>query len=507
MAIGTLYTNFLNRASITSTPRKNLPMFNTSITTIGGSIATSTVLTRRKKELMQWYKYKSGLLQGLVNKVVRKINSKVYWEPIDGKSGRNKIKKCQEYYERNNMRRLFYSLLVDCLVTGEGYVQKRDADKTKIKTMIDMGLENKGLPKNELTRDMYYKANFPDESDLSAMSLLQVPSSTMENIYDMYEIQGYTQRVAMREKAYTTEEILHIKLFDVDGMPEGFTSLYSLLTQLELDYFMWLNMKAIAENSGQPDKLYGVEDIDINSPAFKRIEDELQKYHGPTVNRHGSLLLNGKITVTDLQQLDSMQFQDLGIYIAGLFALQLDIPRSSIPFMSKEANTKEDTGGNSERDFYQTIEYIQDTWNDYWNKQLWIPKFGTRINNYKSYKHDQLVETQTQQMRLNNLTFVNDELSRVDKVLTPEYIVRYVNGVNEEIGEEDLEKKPEEEVVMEGEGQTRQNLISNDDAKDNSDKKNVRDKKKQEQQNVQNNTSKSTGMGKENYGKYPYTLN
>lgn len=506
MAIGTILTQFLNRTSLNTTPKKNLPMFNTSITTVGGNITTSTILTQRKKELMKWYKFKSGLVTGLANKVVKKINSKVYWEPVNGKDGRNKIIKSQDYYDRNNLRNMFYSLLIDCIVTGESYIVKRDMDKTSLKTQISSRLENKGLPDTPLIRDMYYKANFPDETDLSAMSLLQVPSTTMENIYDMYEIKGYIQRVAMHEKRYTPDEIIHIKLSSVDGMPEGFTSLNALLTQLELDYFMWLNMKGISMNSGQPDKLYSIEDVDVNSPAFKRIEMELQKYHGPVVNRHGSLLLNGKVTVTDLQQMDSMQFENMGIYIAGLLALQWDIPRSSIPFMSKDANTKEDTGGNSERDFDTSIEYAQDTFDDYINKQIFIPKFGTRMKRYKGYKHDQMVETQTQQMRLNNLTFINDELGRVDKVLKPEYIVRYVNGINEEIGEEDLEKKPDEPVMIEG--QMRQGLETNDNIEDNSDKKNVRAKKKQEQDNIaKKKGSKPTGMGKENFNQYPFTLN
>lgn len=515
MVFGNILTQFVFGRDTPIDKRKNLPMFNTAITTLNGSsIATSTLLTQRKKQLMKWYLWKSGLLTGIVNKVVKKINEKVYFEPIDKRNGRNRIKQSMDFYEKNRFRKMLGTLLVDILVTGETYILKRGIGKGVVNKIISKELVSKGFPDNTFTRELMFKANFPDETDLTMRDIVPIASSTMENRYDQYEIREYLQRVAMNTITYSTDQIIHLKPFEVDGIPNGFTPLNTLITQLELDWFMWQNMTGVAKNGGQPDKLYSAEDVDVNSPAFQRIEQELVRYHGPAINRHGSLLLAGKVTVQELQQLDSMQFENMGIYIAGLVALQWDVPRSSIPFMSKEANTKEDTGGNSERDFYGSIEYTQDLLTETLNQQIWIPKFGTRMKFNKSYKHDQVIETQTQQQRLNNLTFINNEFGRVDKVLKPDYIIRYINGINEEIDEDDLQKKPEELLPIEGDNsQMRQGLKSNKDLGENSDKKNVVAKKKKEQDNIQDNKGKPTGLGKEevnppkpNFGEYPYNM-
>jgi hypothetical protein len=113
----------------------------------------------------------------------------------------------------------------------------------------------------------------------------------------------------------------------------------------------------------------------------------------------------------------------------------------------------------------------------------------------RAYLQDEMRETQNQQMRLNNLSFINTELAKVKKVLTTEYMVRYINGINEEIGDEDLEDV--KESVIDGGSLLRQNMLSDSEANDNSDKQNVSKAKRQEQLDSASKKGKPTGYGKE----------
>ena len=104
---------------------------------------------------------------------------------------------------------------------------------------------------------------------------------------------------------------------------------------------------AIHKNGGAPDKIFNLKNLSVSSPAYKRIEDQIAKYR-LAENKHGNMLFTGDLAVVDLQQMDEMQFKDLGLYITGLIAMQWGIPRSSIPFIIGGTNTKDDTGGNAE---------------------------------------------------------------------------------------------------------------------------------------------------------------
>jgi len=492
MAIGSIFTHFLNRNK--TTEKVNIPQLNVGMTPLDSrAIISSSIMNNGKKSLMEWYKYKSGLLTGFINNIADDINEQVFFEPTDKKDGRNRIKKANQFYSDNLLRDMFLSQIIDVLVTGEGYGYISNVDANIVKKEASVYLESKGLPNTESMRNLLVKANFPDEVDLLARKLRYVASSTMFNVYDRYAIRDYIQKVGVNESKFKLNEIIHIKFYGVDGLPDGFTPLTSLLPQLELEYFMWQNMVAISKNSGHPDRIYNFKNLDMNSPTYKRMEEMLKSYLNYR-SRHGSMLMGGELDVIDLNQIDAMQFAQLGFYVTGIMAHQWRYPKSDIPFISKDTNTSEDTGGNSEKKYYGKIESFQDRFCAIYNQQFWLPYFGVEMRFRKAYKMDEIRETQAKQMSLNNLTFIQNELGRVGKTLTPEYVTRYINGTIEPIEDDDLTETPD---PMEDNSSMRQGLQSDNTMTDNSKKSNTRAKKKDEQ--LANNTSKgtSTGLGKE----------
>lgn len=492
MAIGSVFTQFINRNK--DNRKKSEPQLNVGMSPLNqSSIIASSILNNGKKSLMEWYKYKSGLLTGFVNNIADDINEQVYFEPVNKKDGRNRIKKAEWFYNTNLLRDMFLSQIIDILVTGEGYSYIKGVDKNTLTKEITRSLESKGLPDTEMMRNLMIKANFPDEVDLTARQLRYVASSTMFNVYDRYSILKYIQKVGVNESEFKLNEIIHVKFYGVDGLPDGFTPISAVLPQLELEYFMWQNMVAISKNSGHPDRIYNFKNLDMNSPSYKRMEELLKSYLNYK-SRHGSMLMGGELDVIDLQQIDAMQFAQLGFYVTGVIAHQWRYPKSDIPFISKDTNTAEDTGGNSEKKYYGKIESFQDRFCAVYNQQFWIPFFGVEMKFKKSYKMDEIRETQTKQMSLNNLTFIQNELGRVGKSLTAEYVTRYINGSNEPIEDDDIIEK----VIWTEPDNTnmRQGLQDDDSMKDNSKQAEHRVKKSEEQ--MANNASKGTPSG---YGK------
>lgn len=496
MSAGALVSLFSNR-NILSPTKKPDPFLNISISTLRSSVSQTLAQVRKKKRYINAYEQKNAILTGLVNMVATDINEKVYFEPENKKdSNRNRVKSAWKFYERNRFRGMLFSILIDTLVTGEGYAWLGRLNKDSLMKEVSKQLENKGFPVNPFTQNMFLKSNFPDEADPTLRDIRYIASSTMENLFDEHNIIEYVQNVGVNKRLYKPKDVIHTVVYDVNGRPGGFTPVDAMIDQLLLDFFMWKNMRALAQNSGQPDRMYSVEDADFNTPAFKRIEQELRKYH-EVYNRHGSLLLNGKITVHDLQQLDNMQFQELGFYIATLFALQWRIPKSRLPFILKNTSTKDDTGGNADKGYYDNISYWQDCISTIMNQQLWQPFFKVKMKFRKGYKQDEVRETNTQVQRMEILEKMQTQYRALGKQLKDEYITRYINRVSEEVEPQDLKEIPKEELENQMQPGAGVGSMSPKDAVDDGPKKALSEQRSQEQNASAANRGTPTGTGKE----------
>lgn len=484
MGLGTVFSQFVNKNKTS-----NIPYVN-EINPSNVNNADFLSYYNYKKIYMDYYKFKIPELTALINKVATDINEDYYFEPIEKSiSGRNKIKQANIMAQNINLSQVNFSHFIDILVTGEGYGWKGIINKNQIKEKIRSSLKNKGLPQTDELINLSFKINFTDEDVLKPRKYRYVASTTIENLYDEYEIIGYKQKIGAKEgKTFSREEIIHYKFYDIDGRISGFSCVGSILTQLELLRFMWQNQTAIAKNGGHMDKIISVQDIDINSPAYKRIESEVKRFNLNYQSRHGVLLLNGKIDVKELAQLDSMQFKEMGLYITGLIAMQWGIPRSSIPYIVGGANTKDDTGGNSEIGYWKNIRSFRRYYCDIFNTQFWIPYFGVMMRFKDTYNHQDLLEQQKIQTKLNNITFMNNELMRLNKQLSFEYVAREFDLSNEDV----IDNKH----VSIDNSSFRQNLLSNNHLSNNSDGVNISVEKRKSKINSYRN-KKNSGFGKE----------
>jgi hypothetical protein len=285
-----------------------------------------------------------------------------------------------------------------------------------------------------------------------------------------------------------------------DGRVTGFTPISSIIIQLEILRQMWQNQLQLHRNGGSPDKIFALENVNPSSPAFQRIEQEIKTFK-QAENKHGNMLWTGKLTVHELQQLDKMQFQDVGLYVTGLIAMQWGIPRSSIPYIVGSANTKDDTGGNSERGYWDVIRKFQLVFADTMNTQLWIPKFKVKIVFDDKYINRDMQKSQTEMANLNNLLSMQNILMKYGKQLAMPKTLHYMGLTDDDLEDVDLQLAQEQMMATNpksanGIGTTAQQ--SNRDIGSSDAHNNERAKKREEA--VQSMSSRGTlprEMGKE----------
>jgi len=487
-----------------NTNRSGLPMLN-ELTRSLSSFLNSVNQIRRKRSLVWWYK-RIPELTGLVDKVAKDMVYKYHFEPSNpDESGRNKIKQANKFADTVGLRRVLLSQAVDMLVTGEAFgwlgFLKENQVKDSIRKVMANEIFIERKIKEQVERRLYERLKQAegfadrdgvDEDLLRPRKYRYVASSSIEIIHDQIDIIQYNQVVGINNPVvFDPKEMVRYTLQDVDGKVSGFTPVEAVIVQLELLRFMWQNMLSIHKNGGSPDKLFVIENMRTNDPAFKRIEEQLKKYK-LVENKHGNMLFTGKVTIEDLQQIDQMQFKDMGLYITGVIAMQWQIPRSSIPYIIGGTNTKDDTGGNSERGYWRTIWHSQKVFAEIMNQQLWIPHFGVRIVFDNTFVQEDVQVETARQLKLNNLVLENQILSKHKVKVSKEAIKR-------DLGRSDLELEElsEEELEAIEIQSTLNKQLSRDKLKPEGEQNRASAKRDEQTSTIASRGEKPTGVGKE----------
>lgn len=497
---------------------KHIPMLN-SINRSFSNYFSTFGQVRKKRQLMAWCKSTPELV-ALISKVAKDIVYRWHFETVNPKeSGRNKIMAAEKFAQEVVIRQVMLSQVFDALCTGEafGWIGTIKEERVKkelqkiIRKEIFLSEAEKKLVGNRVLQEFKIDGltNFEniDEDVLKPRKYRYMASTTVEVVYDQYDVLHYNQLVAGEEQKFSADEIIRFTLMSVDGKVNGFTPVESIVVQLELLRQMWQNMLSLHRNGGAPDKLFVLENMKPTDPAYERIEEQLKKYK-LVENKHGNMLFTGKVSVQDLQQLDKMQFMDSGLYITGLMAMQWEIPRSSIPYIVGGANTKDDTGGNSEKGYWRNIEYAQKVFEDTMNTQLWIPYFGVKMVFENSFVQQDVQSETALNLKYTNLKSVEEllnkgglqlsELKRLQVLgLTSEDVEEYELSGSEEKSMEQAEANSLSEANG-GEGPGNKNQLSKSDINDSDDKKNKNKKKSEEQAVVASSRGmKPTGVSKE----------
>ncbi len=404
--------NFLHNAfnpppSLAGLETKEPPMYNTLT---GTSQNQGPPYGRDPKNWMQVqpYNYKQILdivrrcpeAIGIINELKTAILSDGFrFETADGSAGgRNKIKKAMEFVEDNFFKQEMEAALQDWFLLGDAALWKGQISPTQLKEKY-----------GGLFTEMEYKQIIHDEDSVKMVK--HIPWSTMT--IGMNEahtaIFNFEQNVnGIGTRNYDVSEVIHAKLMTWDGKAYGYTPAIAGLTVInQLNIIKDINGMYF-DKGGTPDKMFILEKEAPNSKRQQRLQQLLREYQ-QNYQKHGNMVMTGEVKIEDLNKFDKdMEFRQQAIYLTGVLALSFNMPMSKINVVvGTEAKAGARSEDISDQSYWQKISEAQDYWEQLLNTQLWKPHFGVSMKFNRSYKNDEIKETQAnlQHMQLLELVY------------------------------------------------------------------------------------------------------
>lgn len=447
-----------------------------------------TTGTGMKTQFWKWFKSRPELNAPISTRVNDTITEPLFYDKEGNPLGRNKQIEATKFWESNFMKQRLRSIWFDTLVTGDGFgwVSRFSNDQLKeVATTIAKKFKTKYHVKEADLRDRILMKAI-DEDLRKPRGFDYIASSTMEIVHDNYDVLHYVQNVGGSEEKFGLDEIIHAKLMSIDGKLTGYTPVESLQYEMWLLWFVKENMMATARNGGSMNKIFVLEEENPESVNFQFLKKQLMDA-GSVENRHGNMVLTGKVDVTELdKQIKDMEYKDLALYVAGNIAYALNIPVSRIPYLIGSAANNGDAGGLAESGYWSMIEQDQGYIENLFNTQL-FNKLGLSMKFKKPYKVDTLREANVRTMNADTVQKYNTILRNNKMKLSTSKLKTLLD-----LNDSDIEELSEEELMgpMQKSSMLGQNYTNNSNMQED-DKQKKADTKKGAAQN----TSKGVGQG------------
>jgi len=443
-----------------STPYLNTRISSGSFKRSSNNIS-ATQKIRQKKQLVEWFKTRPELnspVLARVNDTIRDIN---FFKP-DGKPlGATTRKRAEKWWRDNFMDDRLKSIWTDAIITGEGFGWKGKPSKSQLKTVIDevvssnintkdLDFDVKSLKKELLSKAM-------DEDSKIVRVFDYIASSTMEVEHTNTSITCYVQQVATNKQTFNVEEVIRFPFTNINGEVNGYTPILSLASELILIWFIKENMLAYMRNNGVPKKVFTLLEENANSANHKYLIEQLSDL-GAVQNRHGNLVLTGKIDVKDLEEkIKDMDYKELALYVTSNIAYALQIPVSRIPYMIGKAQSAGDAGGLAEAGYWSMIGSDQRKIENLLNTQM-FERMGWVVKFKKEQKIDDLRETQAMSMKADAITKIQSIFGLFGKKLTINKVIDLMDLSEDDVSDLTPEEK---EGGLEKTGLNNQNLLNN----------------------------------------------
>lgn len=436
------------------------------------------------KKIRTEYMYRrSPETQLVIDGHARDIMGNYHFEPYKkSSSGKILVNRANNFAIKSRYRKKRYEWIKDALKTGEGFM-----------FISKLAKDYANMMKQEFRK---IDPSF-DEDYFSVRSIESVASTTMAVEYNDYHVTGY------RQAKYTTmtgisndvffpkDSIMHLTFDSNAGEVEGWTPLFGLPLHLELLWLMWCNQYDLQEKGNHPDLVVMSEKLKQNGTAFEQLRQDLESYNMPGNSKHGTLLLSGAdFSIQQLERMDTLQFKEVGMFIQSLVAGAFHYPQSRLSIKTEQSAKSKDSSGGNEKFYYKIVSQKQDMLTELENSLLWIPYFGVELVQDKSYTHDQIEEGTAQQIRLGNMNTAMQMLNSLGKVVEPQKIVDYFNGVDMNIEEDDIIDGELKSIAS----STTNDRLANDTASSNGMSVSDRREKRQEELNREKVDGKPNGV-------------
>ncbi len=460
---------------------KNLPLLNSLFVEQFSKFA-DTSNKSSFKQFMKWAR-RSPQVMGFIGIIATDmLSDQISFKPVDAASGRNRILNAEKFWEANIGKDVAEETIYDLLLNGIGYNWLGKIDDIQLKEFCVLAI-NEAFPEVK-SEELEFKAERMvkilkvDSSDKIAKKLRHVAASTMSINTDSYEVLGYIQRVGVNTKEYTKEEILVFKLMPFDGKTYPFPPMEAILSEVYLLWLITQNYVSFFENGGKPDNVFILPKELAGSKNHQYLIDTLKKYK-KIQNKHGNLVFTGDLDIKELMKIENqMEHKELSLYLTSVLAMMYGVPVGRIPFLVGKAAAGGDSGGLADSGYWRKISVWQSKLEATYNRELWVPFFGVKMQFRRGYLQDEVRETQTTMQK----TQIAEQRIRLG-LWTSKKAGEFL-----EIDEKDVEEAQKElEHTLVKSGMLLENNNNNKDVQQERDAKNKANQKKATQnQNQQN---------------------
>lgn len=409
-------------------------------------------------------------LIGMIESIVTDLMSDGYdFIPVRGdnrakKFGERNVRRAHEFYTQNLMQEQLAMIFRDELMLGNGYLWKGKTSEKHLKKQIKELTNNFDFQSKKASKFLYTAAmkEFSSQGiDLFNTKRVEALASSSIRIgWDRFKTEKYIQSVGTDIAEFSPEEIIHFRYMYLDGKQYGFTPAKSLLAEMEMLGNLKDSIQAYFSNGGSPIKAYILPKESHNSPNHKALIQQLREKKN-VQSWYGNLVFTGDIEIKDISAgMKEMQFQDLALYITGLFALAWNVPISRIPFLLGKQSQTSSADSQGDAAYWRKISAMQTYTEDLLNTKLFVPEYGVKFRFKRGYKQDEVRESQILTMNLSAL----DSMLNLGIKLTPEKVRSMLCLRDEDI--ELIKLRTGEEKAKEFQQQIEERNIGKDEDKD-----------------------------------------
>lgn len=357
-----------------------------------------------------------------------------FFDPNGKPLGPTKLKQVRQFWQDENVQgRAFKGQGTDMFIDGSSFgwhvealthmSTKQKEQMAKLKSLnFDIGqsaVESASMP-----RKISYLA-----------------ASTVSIKHDATGIQYYIQEVGQNKVRWNPDQVVHIKLMELNGEVRGYSSLKAVLKELIMMFMLKDNIIAKLQNGGSPDYIIAMKGANgVSKAKFERLRTALESF-SHLKKSHGNMALDTDVQVHALgTELKDMEYRELAMFVISVFALALGLPTSRVPFLmtgSGGSANKGELSGNSEDSYQGKINSRRMAWENAWN--VVFRKAGFTFKFRRTNLQDDVRETTAMMNRTNNVVNIQNSLAMAGKTLTTNTLLAFLSGTKTNLTEEDVE--------------------------------------------------------------------
>lgn len=358
----------------------------------------------------------------------------------DGKLlGSTNLKRAKQFIEKNAVKSAFQGAGFDYFVDGSCFPWFDSLNfhiGAKEKEQMISFDQNYGGYYAQVARDQA-KLELEKPRKISYLA-----ASTTEILHDDTGVYGYKQEASGKAKIWTTDQVRHIKLINMNGEIRGWSGLKSLLKDIAIMYMIKENMLAKLGNGGSPDNIIFLKNATGMSKAkFQRLRTALESF-SHLRKSHGNMPIDAEVGAIPLgASMKDMEYRELAMFAVSEFCLAIGMPTSRVNYLmtgSGGTSSKGELSGNSEDAYQKKINNRREAWETVWNTIF--SKAGFTVKFRRDNLQDEVRETQAATQRTAYVQGVLDNLSKVNKQLSVDAILQLLSGTKKNLSVDDLEE-------------------------------------------------------------------